>query len=869
MHPVAQPVTALPAAITLVVGLGERGGRVVGGLSQRPPFSDADTDPRRHLGRMTLLSGTSLDDSDLQHGVVRDAGRYLAGKIVTRLEKMLTHTSATDARELEAARMRGGSGEWRGPTQTLVVLIADIGESSVREALGPTMLALEDLAGERLKPVFSPEATISDKAKNLVVLPALFSPHVRTVGDGQEIVQSVEKLYNQVRGRARDRRTVPALYLLEHVTSFSILESADADAMLENFCLFAVEGLGAAGEDADRQLTKGNTPGGSLRGRLLYNTNADLPLGTFSVARAESAATSIREYLRCHVALRLLKAVKDADPTETAARGRARAELLEAVDRPFPTDVQDQVRKRIEPLLGAREEPPGWRTFKEKIVAEYGPDRGNPVIDDDKPQGEDEGWLRAKADAVLSGWRGLLAGGFDDLVDQFRTQARQWEVGDSNKVGVRDRIRATIDDVLAPRVLDDRQPTVLSYRDACQHATRIVEGLKGKCSLAVAERDRCLIEDDPSLSPLREAHASLLSATRAIPAFKTLAIGASLFAAAVASLLGPALHFLGAHAGLEPGGIADFLFVQHPYPTAAVLAALVCALVAALVFYNRYRIAKERLGQLWDTLAALVLGPHRSVLSFFLGRLQHAWHVGWVGALNRTCEAAERDLAHLRDIDRALLGAIDRYKNRLAALGVVRKFDGTDDVSGFLPEMRRPLVWSLVDAKTAADFVQNRSISGADLDGVLSSTERNVAYYSRWREESPFLDDEPLDRALNETIVEDALSDRVYSVPEFRDDVVRNLLDFARIHRRSLPLGLQLPKGSGEPDGLILPSELHELLNDAQQKELDAAVVVDSALKLSRVYAVRLCNGINAQSIEWLKKDGKPSSQDSRLEKIV
>jgi len=839
----------LPAALTLFVGVGDRGGRVVDGLGQWPPFSPADLDPDSHLGRMTLLHEGARPVASSP--AVRDVGRLLAGEVVGRLQRMLAHRGVDQARAREARGQESAQA-----TKVLVVLLADLGEEAVREAVGPTLDSLEDLAAERLRPIFASHR--HGWQRNLVILPVLSTPHVPSAGGGKQIAARLRELYRQVQAKPVERRSVPQLYLLENVTDLSVLEEPDVDALLENFCLFISEGVARCGKNtADSPGALGF--GAETLEHVLRGAQPEHPLGTFSVARTETGGHDLQEYLRCTLALQVLRRVRDAPvaPEGSAGAQEVRADVAAALERPAPVDIHARVREIVSQARLEPRDPPPWHRFRREVLQYYGPDEGDPTIEEDRPTGEDQGWLRGAVDRIRASWRELISRGFDELNEEFQLAVADWESDRVGGPGVRDRLRKQLDEALLPASGD--RPTAASYREARQRTAYIVGELEDQLGRAVTHRDRCEIELEPSFSPLRRAHGELLRAARAVPPLWPLGLAWLLFCGALTALLGPPLRAWGLYKGFADGTVKHWLTVAHPHVSVGLLAGLALAGVGIYVFMRRYQPAREAHAALWDAADEVVLGQRRSLLSYFRGRLEYAWQLARVGVLNRTLRGLERDLARLREIDRAMEGAIDRYHERLAAIGVVRSHDGEDDPTALFSELRSPLVWPLLDPAQVAAYIKREA--RADADKTLSLAEEQHGIYSRWRQQLPYLDDCPLDDALQPE-VERLIPDPPWERDPLAEMVDRSLLEFSEAQRRSLPIGLPF-RGAAHldrsgvaqvADGLLVPEQVHRRFMEGKEeyRQTRLATLLSGA-GAERIYSARVYNGVDAATVFWWK----------------
>ena len=860
----SQPECRLPAALTLLVGVGERGGQVIGGLESQPPFSADDGDPSRHLGRMTLLSddGPSRRGESCDSASVRDLGRFLAGEVVGRLEKMLAHTSVDDARAHEGERTLSEQS-----TKCLVAIIADVGEDVVRDVIRPLLRSIEDLAAERLSPIFAPHR--GHAFKNLVILPLLATPHVPSAGAGPEISRCIEELYGDVKARDTERRLISTLYLVETVSELSVLEPRDLNTLLESFCLFLAEGLASCGDNlAAKGAGRAISFGAETLEKTLHASAPTRPLGTFSVARAETRTDRIGEYAKCRLALEILTQIQDV-PMESegiAERNEAEADANKLLE-PLPKlALDEEALERVAGLKLARPENPPWHRFKEEVSETYFPDRGNPTLDDDRPRGDDEGWLKDKADHFLSGWRRMMRIDFDGLAEELREKISGWELGgDKEDSGLRKRFRKDVDSRLLPED-GGRLPTISSYHQALDRADTLKRGLAGELQQAVATRDGCRIDKDPSLEPLRAAHADLLCANRAVPSVPLLAGVCILLVLSVFFLLPVPLRNYGLARGLEEG-VWHFLIVQYPSIFVGLLASAVCGLVGSIVFYRRYRVARDALDKLWQRADDLVDGETGSILSFVLTRLRYTWHVAKVGALARVFDSVEDDQRKMRDIERAITGAKDRYRQRLADLGVELGANGVFDTSKLFDDMHRPLHWPLIDADIVSSFVEQ----GAQLrpEAILQRAQTEGRIYSEWRRQLPFLDDRPLDRALDR-VVDSVVPEPPWTSETLKENISGNVESFARAQRRSLPLALAVGESSRDSqlvtvvDGLVVPREMsRDVLTDPDFfRDIDAAEFFEDA-PVRRVYHVRLINGIDLATVRWMREENRGSRKRS------
>jgi len=840
--PPEQPPGALPAALTLFVGLGRRGSRVVAGLGAHVPFGPQDEDPRRHLGRLALEGGAA-------EPATAPAGAELAARILERLQQMLQHGSVDDARQREAASQVRSQA-----TKALVVLLADLGEPALRGQLPELLAALEDQAARHLAPIVGQHRQAQER--NLALLPLCTLPQVDSAPDGEQIAACLAGLRRQIAERAPARRMVGSLYLLQDVTDLSLLTSEDLDAMLESAGLLLAEAIAAGGEPAEGAAPALPFGAGTLE-QVLWGSQPRDPLGTLTLARSESGAAALRELLLTSHGLRVLQALRDvaSESEGLAGRQELRAAVADALARRPPPTLRDRTHALVRNLAPSRPADPPWQDFKEQVLAAYGPDAGDPASDAPAPPCPDRGWLAATGGRILAGWRDLTEQAFDGIVEEFRAELGAWEQGSAEQPALAELLRREVDGVLLP----GGRPTLRSHAQAVLRADALHEHLRRELSASVAQRDALRPEGDPSLGPLRSAHAALLDATRALPPLRPLALGTTLVMVLLTGIGGTFLQALAGRLALAPGGLAEVSLQRFPFATAGFLALLLVGLPMALFYRRRWDRARRALDALWQQAEDLVLGATGSLASFFLGRLEHAWQVAHAGVLWRCCQGMERDLERLRSVDRAVAGAIERRRQRLAALGLSPEGQPLPSRPG--GRAPSPLVWPLLRPEQLAPRLVAEP--ALDADALLALVEVQSQAYARWRAALPYLEDEPLDRALEQTLAH-RLPAPPWLAGEWAEEARRELARFAAAQARSLPLGLPFAAQRHQDldgcvqvaDGLLLPPGLQSLWQ-ATPSSQPTSLLGERALG-ARAYALRLYNGISHRSLPWWAPEPAP-----------
>jgi hypothetical protein len=152
---------------------------------------------------------------------------------------------------------------------------------------------------------------------------------------------------------------------------------------------------------------------------------------------------------------------------------------------------------------------------------------------------------------------------------------------------------------------------------------------------------------------------------------------------------------------------------------------------------------------------------------------------------------------------------------------------------------------------------------------ILGAAEASAGFYSRWREQLPFLDDTVLDHALDE-VVQRLVPDPPWRRAELQRGIIDGLRAFAAAQRRSLPLGLPLA-GSRHMDttgivkvaeGLVLPEEVRRQIapDPRTLSEFPLGALGESACT-DRIYWVRLFNGIDPRAVPWWPGAGGPPEE--------
>lgn len=863
----AQPATDLPAALTLVVGLGEQGGAAVAGLAEHVPFSSEDGDPRRHLGRMTLLCskeegaaapstgaprsatfGAALP-SGVARGAVGELGRFLAGSIVRRLEAMLRHSSVEAARGTQVLHRRN-------TTTVLVLLVASAEEQPVREVLQPLLESFEDLVMRELGPIFGGHRDAL--RRNLSLLPVLTIPYVPAAPEGASIAGAIAGIYRLL--ESRPARLIPTLYLLQRVTDLSVLEAEDVVVLLQSFCLFVAEALASCGQ-APTAPSGGESSHKDVLPHLdetlnhvLGQVNVRWPLATAVVARAEPRGERMREFARCTLALRVIRAIRDTTAEVEGIEGRdeVAAKVLEGLLADVQSSADTAATHQVKPYVPAGIPIPRWHALKEEVEAAAGP-HPDPASAEPAQCPLLTPWLhRYRKQWADANARLFEAGALDGLMEESQARMGQWEGGATGMGGVRDRIQRIVDETLGIARSGEAPLSPSFLRQAAQRAAVLLGILRTELGRMLAARDGVADACPPSIEAVEDAHAALLEATRNLPSVRPLGVGAAVAVLLLTGIIGSSLPGLATVFALAEGTALRWLFTEAPFTTALVTAFLVVAFVVGRLFSRRHSAALRALRSLNETAEGAFLGQTGSLRAYVRSCVLHAWSVARVGALARASEGVELDVARLGDIERAVAGAEQRYRKRLSTLGVVQGPDqGPEpslDASRLFDDARRPLVWSLA---SSADVSAEVSAMARDLNVARVLGARSVAeMLSRWRDELPFLRDEPLDDALAEAIDQQVPLDFWEQSSSVTDSARRGLRDFARSTRESLPLGLgDVQEAERIADGLLLPPALAPLQAEIAQ-HADAALLSERA-RTERIYAVRIRANIDPLSIDW------------------
>ncbi len=832
----------LPTPLVLVVGLGERGGRVVAGLEREPPFGPDDDDPSRHLNRMALLCDRHSLREDAS---VREEGgaRALAGMVVSRLERMLAHAAAEDAR-----RKHPRTSKFEEPTAATVLLFADLGEDAVRDVLQAFVEQLQLLVDERLFAIVDRHDV--GRWERMRLLPVLTTPTHRAPAAMREIEAKVTELVSWL-GRAdlTRIRLVPTVYLMEEVTDISLLSSTDVDAMLENFALLMAEtGDGSVRRIDDRQAASQEQP------LSLWRGDGEVKLSAFSVARGEPFRARIAAYLRAERGRRILEALLAAKVDENDARGvgdvgktkeeRAAADShlgaplrLGALGLPHerPPELDAELRAGVEHATAAlRVLPPvpAWTRLKDEIGGRWGP--LSAAAEGELPEG-----AKAVVAAAERALAELLATAFDSLGDRLRTRVSELELGAEGH-SLDQRVAAHVDAALSMA-----SPQARSHRAAQAETRRLLATLRAHLAEVAPTRDAMRL-DEVSFEPLRGALGEAGAAGAAIPE-----LGVMLTCLTVATLLlTVALSPLCARgvvwAGANPRALLGAAVLPAGFGVALICSLAFVVLLAWRVLSPRIARGRRAWEQVRDALEAVTVGERGSIVSHFRSRIAHAWAVGYAGALGRTIDRLETSLERLRAFDRALVGARSRFEALIDESGLA-----ADDAPA---DGRRPLVWPLV-SREALSEARERQRADEGLATDVHDFLLRSDMYRRWRAELPFLDDARMQAALR------ALRDDEAIFAPLAAGCARAGREFAVAQWRSLPKTLgDKTKHAAAFEGIVLPNGTESPETTAEESREKIAYFTGGAgTSHARWFAIRVTHGIAVEDWKQARRYQPPT----------
>ncbi len=724
----------------------------------------------------------------------------LAKDVLARARLMLAHERMVHARD--------APGE-DGLTELVVIVIASLGEADVRSKLSDAIAAMESRLLDELGPIFERHRTRSDR--NLVILPLLAMPHPRAHADGPEIARAARELVERVRVTPVLDRAVPQVYLVEDVAEFSVLGPAELAETLRNFVMLLALSRSVVDE----------------LGPLIHGPAPDRPLATFACAVAELPRERIARYAENFVALETLDATLDAKVENAKLADLDALETLELAMLDRPEDAEALVRELIEryvpkPTPDAR---PLWHESAEVLRERYGPDTGDPSLDDEVPEPDPpEGFALEKMRGIEDAWRLLQRRRFDDVIARERAEIER------ARDAVLEKVRTYVDRSLFA------EPSPEAFRRTTEIVDKLRRAVGGELEEAVSARDAIRPPKAPSFSAFASSHAELLDAARRKPDLRTLGIYGTAFVLGAATLGPTLLAALADALSVSPSDWYAPLLGRHSLLTAIASSVIVSALVLGLDLSRAVRQVSEHWKAMWDALEATIEGSSGSVLHYFERRVSLARQTARVEALLAVRAALDRDAERLLVIDRAAQKARSALLDDQQRLGAIRGASG-EDLSALLGRASGTLIESLTAASSARSLVRGlpaeaRASRVRDVLGALAG--RSKA--SRWREEPPFASLDQLRAAARSHAKPIAEWDPFGEGPD-AEATADTIASFVRRHARSLRVALDL---AGErADGAVDLVEGTAIIPKAALDRVRAALDREGALGRQAIPCVR------------------------------
>ena len=401
---------------------------------------------------------------------------------------------------------------------------------------------------------------------------------------------------------------------------------------------------------------------------------------------------------------------------------------LAAFDEPRDADRDVlELLGRYAPPVHRDTEPPWWERG-ETTRARYGPDGGDPSLDD--PQDAPDppvGWALARMREIEKSWRLLQRRRFDDLIS-----------GERERV-VRDRdaalagIAKRVDDVLFA------DPAPDAFRRAGVLVSRMERAISLRLEDAIRDRDAALPVPPPSFESFREAHAALLDSARRKPDLARVVLYGLLFVAAMVLFSPLGLRALADALSIDPLDWQSPFLRQRAWLTALVLSSAGTGAFLFLHYRRAHEALRDAFHGMFDALENTVTGTRDSVLEYFASRLRLAREVARVEALLAVRSAILGDQERLTLVDRAARRARSKLLESLRGVGVERRRDGALDPTGLFGQGDEALVESLLPPESGSflEALVPREARDARVRDVLFAMARDQRYRARWREGCP------------------------------------------------------------------------------------------------------------------------------------
>ncbi|HHH27021.1 MAG TPA: hypothetical protein ENK57_01550 [Polyangiaceae bacterium] len=750
-----------PEVPSILVGLGGFGAEVVGRVMRERADALLDEADEAPLTSITLPRGLSA--------------RAVGERVLGDARELLAHSRMVRSRDRRSAE---------GLTRLHVFVVANLGEPEVRAQLAGAIEAIEARLLLELSPIF--EAFRVGAARNLIVLPLCAMPHPGAFDQGDDVIEAVVALSEQIAARPPRERAVPQLFLIEDVAEFSVLGDAELEQCVRNFLTLLLYSLSSVTRIAP----------------LLYGQAPSAPLATFICAVSELPRAALARYATDAVALEVVDAVL-AQTKEDGADFMA-IDAIEEVELAVFDEPRDADRDVLE-LLGRyapevqRDTEPPWWERGEAVRARYGPDPGDPSVDEAQPAPEPPvGWALARMRDIEKTWRLLQRRRFDDLIGGERERIAQ----------ERDTVLASIAKRVDEALFSDPQPG--AFLRASVLVSRIERAVSLRLEDAIRDRDAALPVEPPSFSAFTDAHARMMDDARRKPDLARALLWATLFVGAMVLFLPLPARALAEALSIDPAAWQSPWLRERAWLSALLLSS---AGVGTFLFFRLRRAhlaLRDSFHAMFDALEHTVTGLRDSVLEYFASRLRLAREVARVEALLAVRSAVLGDQARLTLVDRAARRVRGELLESLREIHVERGRDGRLDPSGLFGQGGEALVESLLPPESGRflDALMPIAERDARVRDVLFGLAREQRYRQRWREEVPFTSI----RALREAAwahAEPAGTWDPLSMPESAEATARALAAFARRQARSLKVALNISAHRGaETRSEVLEGEL-------------------------------------------------------------
>ncbi|MCB9593043.1 MAG: hypothetical protein H6719_09950 [Sandaracinaceae bacterium] len=804
-----------PEVPSILVGLGGFGAKVVARVMRE---------------RAEAIGGEDdapLTSMTIERGVRAEA---IGERVLDDARALLAHSRMVRSRDRRSAE---------GLTRLHVFVIANLGEAEARAQLAATLAAIEGRLLGELSPIFEPFRVGSER--NLVVLPICAMPHPGAFDRGDDVIEAVRELGDRIAATPPRRRAVPQLFVIEDVAEYSVLGDAELEQCVRNFLTLLLYSLSSVTRVAP----------------LLYGDVPSDPLATFICAVSELPRRGLTRYATDSVSLDVVDAViaqtkeEGADLVDIDALEEVE---LAAFDEPRDADRDVlELLGRYAPAVHRDAEPPWWERG-ETTRARYGPDPGDPSLDDAQPAPDPPvGWALTRMREIEKTWTLLQRRRFDDLISGERERIA------SERDGVLEGIARRVDDALFA------DPSPVAFRRSGVLVERMERAVSLRLEDAIRDRDAALPVPPPSFTAFRDAHAAMMDAARRKPDLARMVLWGALFVIAIVLFLPLPLRALA-----DALSVAETQWQSPWLRERGWLTALLLSLTGTGTYlFLRYRRAHLELVDafhaMFDALENTVTGMRDSVLEYFSSRLRLAREVARVEALLAVRSAVLGDKERLTLVDRAARRARGELLEALRQVRVERTRDNRLDPSGLFGQGDEALVESLLPPESGRflDALLPLEERDARVRDVLFALARDQRYRHRWREEVPFTSI----RALREaawTHAEPAARWDPLEMPESAEATAAALAAFARRQARSLKVALNVsghdlrPEASAVLEGeLIVPPRAY----DATRRNLAeegaggrARIPVHRGLDPDRAFYVAAIGDIARDSVASLEK---------------